>query len=484
MKRPVLIAILLLIIHLPAAAAEISWQSAIQSGGTGDAYVTDMISGLNMTVPLGVNRYLIGYFTGSVSFGSVTLNSNGMSDIFIAKADNSGNWVWAKSIGGTQADLGFGICRDNQGNLLVTGSFRDRVNFGATSLRSAGETDIFIAKLDASGNFLWAIKFGDEKFDSGLDIASDNEGNCYVTGEYSRIGWDYDNRKFTNYLQKDLFAGKWDANGERLWTTFAGSLQVESGLGIAVAADGNVFITGNYYGNIHITPYGKSETIISYRGGSDIYLAKLDSSGNWLWMSSIKGTGDDKIKCLALDSSGNIYLSGTLSGEVSILDYLLTVESEDATDTFVLKLSPDLKDFRYQRLDTATGAEINSLCMDGAGNCYVTGSFVSSLAVGNTTLTAAGLKDVFLAVLDKELNWKWAERIGGPGDDRGCCLSYNHILDREAWLSLAGNFSNSITFGDKILSSNGNNVFLVTPVPPTPQPLKVIPKLDKPIRKF
>ncbi|MCH2046242.1 MAG: SBBP repeat-containing protein, partial [Saprospiraceae bacterium] len=120
--------------------------------------------------------------------GTTNLSPVGSSDIFIQKLDASGNFLWAKSFGGSSSDQGNSIAVDAAGNVYTTGSFEDTVDFdpgaGTTNLSAIGGSDIFIQKLDASGNFLWAKSFGGSSSDWGSSIAVDASENVYTTGSF------------------------------------------------------------------------------------------------------------------------------------------------------------------------------------------------------------------------------------------------------------------------------------------------------------
>ncbi len=130
---------------------------------------------------------MTGQFQGTASFGSFTITSAGAQDIFVAKYDTDGNVLWVRSAGGPINDQGFGIGIDAAVNIYVTGFLRDTAIFGSFTLTSAGVRDIFVAKYDDSGNVLWVRSAGGTSFDEGSGIAVDAGGNSYATGRFSEM---------------------------------------------------------------------------------------------------------------------------------------------------------------------------------------------------------------------------------------------------------------------------------------------------------
>ena len=135
------------------SAPDYEW--AISAGGPGVDY------GRGISVDSQGYSYVVGDFTGTAIFGSTSLTSEGGSrDIFIAKLDENGNYIWTISIGNTGEEQVFEISTDAQGSSYITGRFEETVIFGNTTLISNGSPDIFIAKLDTNGNFVWAKSAG------------------------------------------------------------------------------------------------------------------------------------------------------------------------------------------------------------------------------------------------------------------------------------------------------------------------------------
>ncbi|HOL33357.1 MAG TPA: SBBP repeat-containing protein, partial [Candidatus Syntrophosphaera thermopropionivorans] len=240
MKRTFLIVLLLL--SCVFIFAQLSpWLWAQKAGGTGED------SGHSIAVDASGNSYVTGGFEGTAIFGSTTLESSGSQDIFVTKLDNRGNWLWAKKAGGTDSDYGYGIAVDASGNSYVIGCFYSATaTFGSTTLTGNGYNNIFVAKLDSSGNWLWAKNAKESPYDYGHGIDVDASGNSYVTG-YFYNSVTFGSTTLTSSGGADIFVAKLDSSGNWLWANNAGGTSDECGNGIAVDDSGNSYVTGYFY---------------------------------------------------------------------------------------------------------------------------------------------------------------------------------------------------------------------------------------------
>jgi hypothetical protein len=150
--------------------------------------------GLGLFVDTSGNVYSTGYFRGTVDFdpgtGTYDLSSSGGSqDIFVSKLNSSGDFVWAKAMGGGSNDKGYGIAVDTSGNVYTTGYFQGAADFdpGAQTfdlISTEDSQDIFTSKLDTSGDFVWAKAMGGTQYEYGKGIAVDTSGNTNITGYF------------------------------------------------------------------------------------------------------------------------------------------------------------------------------------------------------------------------------------------------------------------------------------------------------------
>jgi hypothetical protein len=311
----------------------------------------DFDYGKSIAVDASFNVYTTGGFQGTVDFdpgpGTYNLISAGAGDIFVSKLDSSGKFVWAKNMGGVGSANVFSIAVDASFNVYTTGSFQGTADFdpgaGTYNLISAGAGDIFVSKLDASGNFVWAKDMGGASSDQGNSLALDGSRNVYTTGYFNGTA-DFDPGAGTYNLtaagQGDIFVSKLDSSGNFVWAKQMGGASDDGGNCIGVDASGNVYTTGLFRGTADFDPGAGTFNLISV-GGSDIFISKLDSSGNFVWAKDMGGASDDWGMSIAVDDLRNVYTTGSFLGTANFDPGpgTFNLTSAGNYDIFVEKLS-------------------------------------------------------------------------------------------------------------------------------------------------
>ena len=427
------------------------WQWAVKAGGI------DGDEGQSIAIDGNGNQYIIGCFDEIATFGNHTLTTGGGKDIFVAKLDSSGNWLWAIQAGGTDRDYGIDITLDGQGNAWVTGHFEGTASFGSHTLTANGEYDVFAAKLDSSGNWLWAVQAGGPDFDYGTGIALDGAGNAYLSGYFygTAIFGSQSLVASGGESDADIFVAKLDPDGNWLWAVTAGGTEDDAGFRIAVDGSGNACLVGMFK---NTATFG-SQTLTA-SGDFDVFVAKLDPSGNWLWAARAGGIHPDSGYGTALEDSGVVYVTGLFMGTATFGSHTLTASADDTnTDIFVARLDPSgnwLWAARAGGTDHDAGFNIVT---DGSGNAWVTGVFSRTATFGSHSLTAGGYYDVFVAKLNPSGNWLWAARAGGTEFDDS--YGYGIALDGSDNACVTGYFNGTANFGSHSLITNGHRDIFV-----------------------
>lgn len=361
---------------------------------------------------------------------------------------------WVKKIGGTGLDVGHSIAVDNLGFTYLTGEFTSTVSFGDTSLTSAGNVDFFLVKLDTLGNVMWARRGGGTLTDRGYGLTLDADGNIYVTGHYFGAA-DFSGINLTSAGNLDNLVAKFDNDGNLIWIRDGKSVSQVSSRGVALDGSGNVFVAG-YFGSTTVDSVNFDGVKIITNGGRDIFIAKYNNAGVIQWARSAgSALSGEEGRGMTIDLNGNPVMVGVFVDTANFSGTELI--SNGGNDIFIAKYNTDgtllwVKNAGGPRNDAADGVDIDSL-----GNIYVTGYFDSTAFFGTTQITGVDRDEVFLAKYDPNGNLIWVKSAGGSLIDRG-----NDLKVTPGGISyIAGRFNSTATFDSINVTSSGlNDIFV------------------------
>ena len=340
---------------------------------------------------------------------------------------------WAVNMGGTSFDEGSDIALDALGNIYSIGNFNGTADFepgtGVNNLISNGQTDIFISKVDANGNFVWAKSMGGVWVDNGNSIALDLDGNIYTTG-YFKNTVDFDPgvgvSNLTSNGQGDIFVSKLDASGSFVWAKSMGSTNSDEGTSIKVDSFGNVYTTGSFSGTVDFDPGVGVSDLIS-NGNTDVFVSKLDSNGDFVWAKKIGGANNDNGTSINIDALGNVYTTGKFSGTVDFDPSAATsnlMSNGGFNEGFVTKWEAN-GDFVWAQ--QMGGGSANASALDVSGNIFTIGNFNGTIdfdpTANTVNLTSSALTDIFVSKLDGNGNFVWAKGFGGTNNDNGISIA-------------------------------------------------------------
>lgn len=349
--------------------------------------------GLAVAVDGAGDVYVTGFFQDSVSFGRVRLASRGARDIFVAKLSAaSGEVLWADGFGTKQSDQGMGITVGKDGQVLVTGFFLGDLSVGGAKLQGNGNRDVLVTKLAASdGHPIWARSFGDADDDQGLDISADAAGDILLTGFFSNRPV-FGATELRSHGAQDLFVAKLGADdGHAIWASGFGSSDVDEGIAVAGTPDGHVALTGYFHGTDDL-----GSIRLTSAGDDDVLVAKLDgATGNPVWARGIGAAGSDEGLGLAVQSSGDVVVTGYFSGTVDFRGAALT--SAGDKDIFVTRLASGDGATRWARSFGGTGEDLGlEVALDGRDFPFVTGWFFDAKDLGGEPLETPILRDLLV----------------------------------------------------------------------------------------
>jgi len=346
---------------------------------------------------------------------------------------------WVHSISSSGDDAGKAVFTDASGNLYTAGSFSDIIDFdpgpAVVNLSSAGEIDIFISKVDATGNLVWAKRMGGTGQEEGSSIAVDAAGNVYTAGYFTGSA-DFNPSGSQGMRASngdmDIFITKHDAGGNFLWVKTVGGSGLDRATGITLDNMDGVYVTGQFEGSVNFEPGGNQTVTTS--GGSDAFVCKLNASGSLSWVKSFSGNSTGIGQAIALDNARNVYTTGSFKG---------TVDFDPGTGSvsLVANGTQDLEDIFISKLDTAGnfvwakqigGTESDvaySLALDPWNNVIVAGMFAGTVdfdpgtgvynlaSTMNTLLNLSTFPDGFVLKLNADGDFIWVKQLGGEQMD-------------------------------------------------------------------
>lgn len=402
-------------------AQDASFLWANRAGSFGSDGVQDIVT------DAAGNIYTCGEFEYTVDFdpgpGVYNLQFTGVWDGYVRKLDANGNFIWAIRFGDVQDQVPYSLDVDSSGNVYVTGYFEGTVDFdpgsGTHTLTSDGP-DIFILKLDTNGDFVWVKKIGG-LFDRGYKIAATND-DVYVTG-YFQGTVDFDPGSGTANListVSNTFVLKLDTDGNYVWAKSISSESNNTGYEIDVDQSGNVYTVGSFAGTADFNPGAGTANLST--SSKAAFIQKLDSSGNYLWAKRIYGIGDVTGKAIKIDSSGNIVIGGSFSQTVDFDPGTATLNltSAGSEDVFIEKLDTNGNLIWVRQMQGTAFDYLHDIDVDANGDIYATGLFNDTVdfdpGSGTYNLTPLGITDAFIQKLSNSGNLIWAKQIGGETD--------------------------------------------------------------------
>ncbi len=360
-----------------------TFEWALTFGGNGFEDV------LGLTVEQGNSEscgavFLAGSFNQSVDFdpspSTAIKSSNGLSDAYVLKIDESGNFDWVQTFGGQYSDFSRYLSMDKFGNLLVAGAFQGTADFnpgtGTDWRTSSGNDDGFLVKLQPDGQLDWVNTVGGSEFDRYTASAADPQGNVYAIGSFQDVvDLDPGNAILSTSSagQRDFFLQKFNPAGQLLWAFGIGGDNGEDAHDLVVDNQGNVTLAGTYGIKVDFDP-GPGTEWHSIRGDRNVFVVQYDPLGNFNWIY-IAGDGQyDQARSITQDEHGNFFVTGTFSTNVDF-DPGPNVASMNgiAQDVFFVCLSPAGK-FQWARQITGPEMQFARSLHYHDGYLYFSGS--------------------------------------------------------------------------------------------------------------
>ncbi|NER39279.1 MAG: hypothetical protein F6J93_35910 [Oscillatoria sp. SIO1A7] len=350
------------------------------------------------------------YITGSTK-GDLGGPNQGENDAWVAKYDGEGNQQWVKQLGTDGNDMAWGIATDSSDNIYLTG-----YTTGSLEGSNAGGHDAWIAKYDSNGNKIWLEQLGTAGDDKSYGVATDGSGNIYISGGTTG------SLEGSNKGDYDAWVAKYSSDGKQQWLKQLGSSQEDSSWGIATSESGDIYITGRTTGSLA----GDAE-------GFDAWVAKYDSEGNQQWIQQLSSSGQDYSYGVAVDSSGNAYLTGRTTGSLEeegrnagAFDAWIAKYDSEGNKQWVKQVGGLKNDFAF------------AIALDSSSNAYISGCTQGDLAASNQ-----GGWDAWVAKYDSKGNEEWIQQLGSSGQE----FSWGVVVDDSGNIYATGHTTGTLEEG-------------------------------------
>lgn len=349
------------------------------------------------------------------------------------------NW-WVKSFGGVFADNVTDMKTDITGNIYVCGSFSGTINLDNVTLTSAGDKDVFVAKLNSSGTVLWAKQGGGIYEDQATALTLDASGNVYVGGKYSTSAT-FNGNTINN---ASSFLLNYSTSGTFGWVK---NVTSASSIDDITLNGGFLYLTGNMNGG---------NTFESIKLGTDYeyyssYLAKYTIDGKINSAIGIKNSSS--YKKMTIDNSSNISIFTVFYGKIFLNND--TISSIGGDDLIVINYSPSLT-LNWYKTGGGSGYDYaKDITTDASGNVYVLGTVQSSATFSGITINTTGNDGYFMAKYSNTGNLAWVNSYG-TANFSGYSNSPSLFVDNNNTVYTTGYANGSSSSPFKF---NGNSVY-------------------------
>ena len=424
-----------------------------RSGGSSSGFlVTFGLSGFDtdaagVAIDSSDNIYITGTSQGTNLFGK-NATSGTTDDIFVAKLNSSGVVQWVYTAGGTGRDRGRKIALDSSGNIYVVGYYQNTVDFGGGNVKSNGSWDAFILKLNSSGTFQWVKSYGGSTGnDLGRDVVVDSNDNVIMLGTFrGTVNFDSgDGGGFYTSNDYDVFLIRLNSSGiwQSVWvTTSSGSAD---GRALAIDSNNVTYLTGSYSGSVTFGANNRTAT-----NSNDLFIHKIDTydnDNNTQLTYALNVDTTQKAKGIAVDSSGNIYATGTFQNTVNFGGGNITSSGKDI---YLLKLNSSLVFQwvkRFARDDGAAGQAFGTaVAVDDDGNVYSVGQIGGNYNLGGQDVASGSNNDAYIVKHDSSGTFQWSKTFGGGSGMDTYDKVQDIVIDSNDFIITAGQISGNTNF--------------------------------------
>lgn len=392
------------------------------------------------------------------------------------------NLIWAKTFGGTGTEFVQKIYVDAAGNTYATGYYQGTVNFDATQIgftkTSRGSNDVFVAKYGPTGSAIWVRAFGGAAAEGGTDITLDANGNVIVIGAYASAVMIVDTPSVigvSSVGSRDVFMVSFDNNGGFNWAKSIGGAGEDIPTAMKIDQDGNIVLTGFFYGTSDFNPAGNFSNNLTATGITfDVFLAKYSSFGNYIWAIKIGGNDVDAAYGLAIAPNNDIVITGKIRQTVDFdpTNGVFNITVSGYEDAFVAAytITGALR-YAYTFGGSSTNDVVygNKVAFDSNKNIYIGGVFKGTVdfdpAIAVAANYGASTLDMYISKLDSSGKFKWVRNFPNVSSSANADEVMNDmVIDANNNIFITGLMLETVEFGypasNQKTSINGFDIFL------------------------
>jgi hypothetical protein len=360
----------------------------INAKGTAYVYST-FLGGRGAAVGRGIaldasgNAYITGYASGDFPTKLPISGGSNTADAFVTKINTAGSaLVYSTLLGGSANDFGYGIAVDGSGNAYVTG-FTESPDFPTRNSLQAnfgGGSDAFVTKINAAGSaYVYSTYLGGSGTEIGYGIAADAAGNAYVTGLTQSTDFPTANPLQPSYRGNvdenengDAFVTKINPSGSAyVYSTYLGGSGGDAGYGIALDTSGNAYVTGR----ADSSDFPTRNPLQTYVGIGNTFVTKINTAGSeYIYSTYLGGSAASIGLGIAVDGSGNVYVTGDAGANLTTVNPLQATFGGDAGSAFAMKINAAGSAYIYSTYLGGNGYDYGTgIAIDDSGNAYLTG---------------------------------------------------------------------------------------------------------------
>lgn len=339
------------------------------------------------------NVYCAGYFDDTLTMLGQEYTAIGW-EAMVLKIDNTGNPEWFYTPTCSGSDIAHGIAVHDDGTVYFAGWYQEKITLNdEITLDFYGSSDILLVSLTADGEVRWGRHMGNEEVNYGYTIECDNDGNPYIAGVASK------NAVFdTITTDRDgAYVAKYSTDGEVQYVAHIGECGI---YGIEIDDQNQMAVAAYTYGQ---DTQLDDIFIENTTGTNDIFFARTDAEGNWIDALSLSGTGSDKISKLEFAHDGSVFYSGAFSDTLSIMGEQVVALRDDV---LLAKLNPQWELEWYQVVGGEYSEKSYGIGVDSEDAVYITCWIEDELTVGDFTITSGGVGNAGSAIM------KFASTVG------------------------------------------------------------------------